>query len=126
MMPKNQNTKGGELFIVDKKYRGALLCDGVGLGKTYIGLMELECIIFERKRVELFVPKAVQTNVWETRLNQLSPNATGLFGNLHVFNQTDLLRSGPFEKFMDEIRDAEEIGIFSKYRLITLEGYNGK
>lgn len=93
------------LMQIANKYRGALLCDGVGLGKTYIGLMVIEHLLFERKRVVLFVPKAARTDVWETRLNQFMPTATGLFGNLHVFNHTDLLRSGPFENYMDEIRD---------------------
>jgi phosphatidylserine/phosphatidylglycerophosphate/cardiolipin synthase-like enzyme len=41
------------------KYGGALLCDGVGLGKTYIGLMLIERLVkHDNKRVVLFVPKA--------------------------------------------------------------------
>src|SRR6266498_1688191 len=44
---------------------GALLCDGVGLGKTFIGLMLLEYLIEKkRKRVALFVPKAARKPVW--------------------------------------------------------------
>ncbi len=44
---------------------GALVCDGVGLGKTYIGLMLLERFVHDRKRVLLIVPKSAQESVWE-------------------------------------------------------------
>ena len=48
-----------------KKHRGSFLCDGVGLGKTFIGLMLIERLIqFDRKRVALFVPKSVR-KTWE-------------------------------------------------------------
>ena len=41
------------------KYGGAFLCDGVGLGKTFVGLMLLErLIVHENKTVILLVPKS--------------------------------------------------------------------
>ena len=41
------------------RYRGAFLCDGVGLGKTYVGLMLIErLIVHDRLKVALFVPKS--------------------------------------------------------------------
>lgn len=39
--------------------------DGVGLGKTFIGLMLIERLIHDRKKVALFVPKAARQDVWE-------------------------------------------------------------
>ena len=42
-------------------YGGAFLCDGVGLGKTYVGLMLIERLsCTNRKNVALFVPKAAR------------------------------------------------------------------
>ena len=57
-MPNRTSVAGSGLFIADK-YRGAFLCDGVGLGKTFIGMMVIEYSIErQRKRVALLVPKA--------------------------------------------------------------------
>ena len=38
------------LIQIRNKYRGAFLCDGVGLGKTFMGLMIIERLLFERKK----------------------------------------------------------------------------
>ena len=45
---------------IAEQYSGAFLCDGVGLGKTFIGLMVIERLIHEKKNVALFVPKVGQ------------------------------------------------------------------
>ncbi|MGH2568122.1 MAG: helicase-related protein, partial [Bacteroidota bacterium] len=51
---------------IAKDWNGALICDGVGLGKTYIGLMLLEYfIVKEKKHVLLIVPKSARESVWE-------------------------------------------------------------
>lgn len=56
------------LMDIARRYRGALLCDGVGLGKTFIGLMVIERLLYERKKIALFVPKAARDDVWEKKL----------------------------------------------------------
>ena len=51
-----------------EKYSGGFLCDGVGLGKTFIGLMLIERFLMfkgNRRNVALFVPKAAREAVWE-------------------------------------------------------------
>ncbi len=56
-------------LILDRPGREILdsLCDGVGLGKTFVGLMLIEqLILHEGKRVALFAPKAVKEGVWES------------------------------------------------------------
>jgi len=46
------------LIKISRQFGGALLCDGVGLGKTFVGLMLIERLVMhERKRVMLLVPK---------------------------------------------------------------------
>lgn len=63
--------KEGYYDLLDKAttFNGALLCDSVGLGKTFIGLMLIERLLYDRKRVALIVPKAARGPVWEAKLN---------------------------------------------------------
>jgi len=57
------------LEIADR-WNGALICDGVGLGKTFIGLMILERCIHEKKQVLLVVPKSAEESVWRANINR--------------------------------------------------------
>ncbi|KAA1258014.1 hypothetical protein LF1_05050 [Rubripirellula obstinata] len=75
------------------RHNGAFLCDGVGLGKTFVGLMLIERLIkHDRKKVALFVPKAARDAVWTSTLKKYLPELFGRFNNLEIFNHTDLLR----------------------------------
>lgn len=93
------------LMRIAHRYNGALLCDSVGLGKTFIGLMVIERLLFERKRVALLVPKAVRADVWEAKLRLFLPEAHGRFSNLVIYNHTDLLRGGDYFEFIQEIAE---------------------
>ena len=43
------------LMKICRQHGGAFLCDGVGLGKTFVGLMLIErLVLHENKRVVLF------------------------------------------------------------------------
>jgi hypothetical protein len=37
------------LLKIARKYRGAFLCDGVGLGKTFVGMMVLERLVVHER-----------------------------------------------------------------------------
>ncbi|MBK8267549.1 MAG: helicase [Planctomycetes bacterium] len=90
-------------------YGGAFLCDGVGLGKTFIGMMLIERLIRDRKRVMLLAPKGAREAVWEPALRKYLPHLYGDFSNLVVFSHTDLQREGDFpERFerMKQMADA--------------------
>ena len=51
------------LLKIAGRYNGALLCDGVGLGKTFVGLMLIERLVErERKRVALWRPSRGPTS----------------------------------------------------------------
>jgi hypothetical protein len=83
------------LMDIAKPFGGAFLCDGVGLGKTFIGLMVIErLVIHDGKRVALFVPKTARVDVWERelrkRLGHVGGTGAGVFSGLVVFNHTDL------------------------------------
>ena len=94
-----------QLMQIARRYNGALLCDGVGLGKTFIGLMIIERLLRDRKRVALFVPKAAREDVWEVKLRRYLPEVSGHFSNLVIYNHTDLLRGGKYPALMQEVAD---------------------
>lgn len=106
----------GALIDIARQHGGAFLCDGVGLGKTFVGLMLIERLVLrEGKRVVLFAPRAVREAVWDRELkNHLSHiggfGATPDFSNLTVFNHTDLSRGGDFpERFENIARLADVV-----------------
>ncbi len=100
------------LMKIARQHGGAFLCDGVGLGKTFVGLMLIErLILHEGKRVVLFAPKAAKEAVWEPELRQWLSHIGGGgndFSNLAVFSHTDLGRKGYADRFarIGELADA--------------------
>jgi superfamily II DNA or RNA helicase len=83
------------LLKIAHQHGGAFLCDGVGLGKTFVGLQLIERLIMhERKRVVLIVPKSGRVAVWERNLKKHLPHLVGDFSNLVILNHTDLMRRG--------------------------------
>jgi SNF2 family DNA or RNA helicase/HKD family nuclease len=99
-----------ELLAIADKYHGAFLCDGVGLGKTFIGLMVIEYLIERRrKRVVLLVPKAARIPVWKTALDRYAPHLSGEFSPFVIVNHTDLLRkASPDKDFPALIRNIRD------------------
>ncbi len=55
---------------IAEQWNGALVCDGVGLGKTFIGLMILERCIRDKKQVLLVVPKSAEQSVWRANIDR--------------------------------------------------------
>ena len=59
LLDQYQNDGYHSLLNIARQHNGAFLCDGVGLGKTFVGLMLIERLgMYEKKRVVLFVPKS--------------------------------------------------------------------
>ena len=109
ILSKYQQDGYHQLMNIAAKHSGALLCDGVGLGKTYIGLMLIERLLYERKRIALFVPKAARADVWEAKLARHLPQASDEYSNLRIYNHTDILRAGDFEKKMTSVAENADI-----------------
>jgi len=81
------------LVKIARQHNGALLCDGVGLGKTFIGLMLIERLVMrDHKRVVLLVPKSGRKAVWENTINRRAPHLLNGFLPFKIYNHTDLMR----------------------------------
>ncbi len=134
LFPKlDQYQKDGyqALMKIARQYNGAFLCDGVGLGKTFIGLMLIERLIMhERKRVALFVPKTARIDVWEKHLRKYLPSVGGVsggdFSNLSIFNHTDLSRGGDYPERFNRIKELVDVVIIDEAHHFRNPGIAGK
>lgn len=82
---------------IASKWNGALVCDGVGLGKTYIGMMILEYHLHHKDKILLIVPKSAKESVWEkSKIGRtIREHYPVLFkDNVKVLTHTDLGRDG--------------------------------
>ena len=119
------------LMKIARQHGGAFLCDGVGLGKTFVGLMLIErLILHEGKRVALFAPKATKEGVWEPHLRRWLPHIGGVgggadFSNLAVFSHTDLGRKGDFPERFQRIAELADIVVIDEAHHFRNPGRRG-
>lgn len=110
-LAKYQQDAYKNLVQIARRYGAAFLCDGVGLGKTYVGLMLIErFVIHEGRRVVLFAPKAAREDVWKPVIEKLLPDLNSGFVSLVVYNHTDLQKQGNHPRNMKRtLRDADVV-----------------
>lgn len=119
------------LVNIARQHAGALLCDGVGLGKTYVGLMLIERMIrHENKRVVLFAPKAVKDSVWIPELERHLGHVGGTagsadFSNLSVFAHTDLSRGGEFPERFTRVAELADVVVIDEAHHFRNRGRRG-
>lgn len=119
------------LMKIARQHRGAFLCDGVGLGKTFVGLMLIErLVLHEGKRVVLFAPKATKEGVWEPHLREWLPHIGGVggnadFSNLAVFSHTDLGRKGDFPERFRRIAELADVVVIDEAHHFRNPGRQG-
>ena len=119
------------LMKIARQHRGAFLCDGVGLGKTFVGLMLIErLILHEGKRVVLFAPKGAKEGVWEPHLRQWLPHIGGVsggsdFSNLAIFSHTDLGRKGDFPERFRRITELADVVLIDEAHHFRNPGRKG-
>jgi superfamily II DNA or RNA helicase len=120
------------LMKIARQHGGAFLCDGVGLGKTFVGLMLIErLVLHEGKRVVLFAPKAAKEGVWEPHLREWLPHIGGVgggadFSNLAVFSHTDLGRKGDFPERFRRIAELADVVIIDEAHHFRNPGVAGR
>ena len=99
---------------IAEKYSGAFLCDGVGLGKTFVGMMLIERFVKkERKNVVLIVPASARISVWETTIKKYIPEILEGFYPFKIINHTDLLLDKN-RNLMQQITEQAEIVIIDE------------
>jgi superfamily II DNA or RNA helicase len=119
------------LMKIARQHGGAFLCDGVGLGKTFVGLMLIErLVLHEGKRVVLFAPKATKEGVWEPHLRDWLPHIGGIggsadFSNLAVFSHTDLGRKGDFPERFQRIAELADVVVIDEAHHFRNPGRRG-
>jgi len=119
------------LMKIARQHGGAFLCDGVGLGKTFVGLMLIErLVLHDGKRVVLFAPKATKEGVWEPHLRDWLPHIGGVggnadFSNLAVFSHTDLGRAGDFPERFRRIAELADVVIIDEAHHFRNPGRQG-
>src|SRR5204863_6900921 len=66
-----------------RHWSGGFLTDGVGLGKTFVGLMLAEYYaVRERKNVLILATKTGRDAVWKPELERFLPQLSGDFSNV--------------------------------------------
>ncbi|WP_420638371.1 helicase-related protein [Candidatus Poriferisocius sp.] len=120
------------LMKIARQHGGAFLCDGVGLGKTFVGLMLVERLVMhENKRVVIFAPKAAKEGVWEPHLRRWLPHIGGIggnadFSNLTLFSHTDLTRTGEFPERFERIAELADAVIIDEAHHFRNRGSRGE
>lgn len=106
------------------RYNGAFCCDGVGLGKTFVGMMLIERFVKkERKNVVLMVPASARVSVWETKIKKYIPEILEGFYSFKIINHTDLTLEKN-ENLMDQIAKQAEIVIIDEAHHFRNRGSN--
>ena len=114
------------LIKIANRLDGAFLCDGVGLGKTFVGLMLIERMVREKKHVVLFAPKGAKEGVWDPKLRELLPDLFGTdFSNLAVFSHTDLNREGDILERFKRIAEIADVIIVDEAHHFRNQGRKG-
>lgn len=111
-----QYQKDGYNSMVEiaNRYNGAFCCDGVGLGKTFIGMMLIERFVKkERKNVVLIVPASARVSVWETTIKKYIPEILEGFYPFKIINHSDLLLEKN-QNLMDQITQQAEIVVIDE------------
>ena len=126
ILAKYQQDAYAALLKKAKLYRGAFLCDGVGLGKTFVGLALIERLVEQdRRRVALFVPKAAREPVWEAALSDYLPHLSDGYGTLKVFNHTDLLREGSIARQLEQVKQQADVIVIDEAHHFRNTGTRG-
>ena len=81
------------------KWRGAFLTDGVGLGKTFVGMMLAEYYaVKERKKVLILATKTGVDSVWLPELKEHLKHLIGAFASIEVMAHTDFSKADALDR----------------------------
>lgn len=109
-----------------EQWKGGFLADGVGLGKTFVGLMLAEYFaVHERKNVLIMAPKTGKEAVWEPELGRYLPSlAGGEFSTVLVKAHTDLSTQDAPD-LVERLRERVDIVIIDEAHNFRNHGKSG-
>lgn len=81
--PHQEDAYRQALNIIGREH-GVMICDGVGLGKTFVALALMEHYCRLGKRVLLVAPKAILDNSWNGYVDEYLRDYQAPFGHLHT------------------------------------------
>jgi superfamily II DNA or RNA helicase len=114
VLDKYQQDGYRSLMKIARQHGGAFLCDGVGLGKTFVGLMLIERLVHDGRNVLLLAPKATREAVWNNDIARYLPHLEGAFTNLKVLNHTDLQRGGDYVQTVASAKQRADVIIIDE------------
>ncbi len=124
LLSKYQKDGYNSMVKIAERYRGAFMCDGVGLGKTFIGMMLIERFVKkEGKRVALMVPASARISVWETTIKKYMPEILDGFFSFKIINHTDLTLESR-QNLMGQIATQADIVIIDEAHNFRNQGSN--
>ena len=108
-----------------KVWNGGFLTDGVGLGKTFVGLMLTEYYaVRQRKNVLIVATKTGKDAVWDPELKERLPKLFGDFTNVKVIAHTDLsTHNAP--ALVEQLRERADVVIIDEAHNFRNHGRKG-
>jgi superfamily II DNA or RNA helicase len=108
-----------------KVWNGGFLTDGVGLGKTFVGLMLTEYYaVKQRKNVLIVATKTGKDAVWDPEFKERLPKLFGRFTNVQVIAHTDLqTRDAP--ALVGQLRERADVVIIDEAHNFRNHGRKG-
>jgi superfamily II DNA or RNA helicase len=100
------------LRIIERQ-GGVMICDGVGLGKSFIALALMEKFCREGKNVLLIAPKNILNSSWNGYLEAYLSQYRKPFGNIYEMAMTEL-GFEPDAEDLDRLSDSQK----DKYQLV--------
>lgn len=83
LLDPHQEDAYRQALNVIRRENGVMVCDGVGLGKSFVALALMEHYCRLGKRVLLVAPKAILENSWNGYINDHLADYQAPFGHLH-------------------------------------------
>jgi len=108
-----------------QRWNGGFLTDGVGLGKTFVGLMLTEYYAVRmRKNVLIMATKTGEDAVWRPELERRLPHLFGEFTNVKVMAHTDLSKADA-PQMVEQLRQRVDVVIMDEAHNFRNHGKQG-
>ncbi|HET6387103.1 MAG TPA: phospholipase D-like domain-containing protein, partial [Armatimonadota bacterium] len=100
LLDKHQEEGYYQALRILERDHGVMICDGVGLGKSFIALALMDHYCRAGKNVLLLAPKNILTNSWDGYLKEYLARYRSPFGNIHEMPMTELgFKAGDLPQF---------------------------